>query len=123
MGFATFFTYMGESLWRRSNGELHQTAGYDRQLRHATEISMESKSDSTQVSQHCYALQSWASEFGPPHPEPEGLHRDYLREKPHYALTQTQYFGFSIPQHNVHALLMLWHHPNLGVISGGPMVW
>ena len=84
---------------------------------------MDTNASAPGVSPQLYALQSWKAEFGPPHPEPEGLHRDYLREKSHYALSQTQYFGFSIPQHNVHALLMLWHHPNLGVISGGPMVW
>ncbi len=37
--------------------------------------------------------------------------------------TETQYFGFSVPEEKIHAVLYLWHHPNLGTVSGGVMVW
>lgn len=38
------------------------------------------------------------------------------------ALTETQYFGFSVPEEQIHAATYLWHHPNLGVVSGGVFV-
>jgi hypothetical protein len=38
-------------------------------------------------------------------------------------LTETQFFGFSVPEENIHALTYMWHHPNLGVVSGGAWVW
>ncbi len=37
--------------------------------------------------------------------------------------TETQYFGFSVPEENIHAVIYLWHHVNLGTVSGGVMVW
>ncbi|PHR62234.1 MAG: hypothetical protein COA43_00925 [Robiginitomaculum sp.] len=39
------------------------------------------------------------------------------------SVTETQYFGFSVPEHNIHALCYLWHHPNLGTLTGGVWVW
>lgn len=37
--------------------------------------------------------------------------------------TETQYFGFSVPEENIHALGYLWHHPNLKTLTGGIYVW
>lgn len=37
--------------------------------------------------------------------------------------TETQYFGFSVPEAGIHSLNYLWHHPRLNVVSGGPWVW
>ncbi|MET0657575.1 MAG: hypothetical protein ABW110_05385 [Steroidobacteraceae bacterium] len=70
-----------------------------------------------------YFSGDWEAKLGSPHENPEGLHDRYKKEKPHYALTATQYFGFHVPDARIHALLYEWHHPNLGVISAGPMVW
>lgn len=39
------------------------------------------------------------------------------------SLTETQYFGFSVPEHGIHGLAYLWHHPNLKVVTGGVMAW
>ncbi|MBT8342440.1 MAG: hypothetical protein KJP07_20745 [Desulfatitalea sp.] len=39
------------------------------------------------------------------------------------SLTETQYLGFNVPEHGIHALGYLWHHPNLGVVTGGLMAW
>jgi hypothetical protein len=70
-----------------------------------------------------YFWRTWKPEFGPKDEDPEGLHLQFKTLRPHYELTSTQYFGFHVPQENVHAFLYLWHHPNLGMVSGGPMVW
>jgi hypothetical protein len=37
--------------------------------------------------------------------------------------TETQYFGFSVPEARIHALCYLWHRPNLGIVTGGVWVW
>jgi len=37
-------------------------------------------------------------------------------------LTETQYFGLSIPEHNIYGFFYFWHHPNLNVLSGGLFV-
>jgi hypothetical protein len=39
------------------------------------------------------------------------------------SLTETQYFGFCVPEHAIHGYAYLWHHPNLGVVSGGLFAW
>ena len=39
------------------------------------------------------------------------------------ALTETQYFGFSVPEERIHALAYLWHHPRVGTLTGGAMVF
>lgn len=39
------------------------------------------------------------------------------------SLTETQYFGFCIPQEQIHAYGYLWHHPNLRIVGGGLFVW
>lgn len=51
------------------------------------------------------------------------LHPEFMDKQPHYGLTETQYFGFVIPEHAIHGFLYLWHHPNLGVVSAGPLVY
>lgn len=38
-------------------------------------------------------------------------------------LTETQYFGLNIPEENIHGLCYLWHHPNLGIVTGGVWIW
>jgi hypothetical protein len=56
-------------------------------------------------------------------PRDEFLHHGAREAEPSPELTETQYFGFNIPEHDIHALCYLWHHPNLGVVSGGAWVW
>lgn len=70
-----------------------------------------------------FMAESWPSVFGKPHDDPEGLHLEYKESNAHYGLTTTQYFGFSVPQHNVHALLYFYFHPNLHTVAAGPMAW
>ena len=35
------------------------------------------------------------------------------------ALTETHFFGFSVPEASIHSILYAWHHPNLRSVSGG----
>lgn len=39
------------------------------------------------------------------------------------SLTETQYLGISVPEHGIHGMGYLWHHPNLKVVSGGIWVY
>jgi len=71
-----------------------------------------------------YFIQNFASDFGTYDvSRDETFHPECRTSQPHHALTETQYFGFCIPEHNIHAFLYLWHHPNLGVVSAGPLVF
>jgi hypothetical protein len=53
---------------------------------------------------------------------------DYLHPKANAkrvgdTLTETQYLGISIPEERIHGLFNCWHHPNLGVVTGGAWIW
>lgn len=61
--------------------------------------------------------------FAEADPSDEFLHLEARENEPGAALTETQFFGFSIPEHDIHSLTYLWHHANLGVVSGGAWVW
>ena len=39
------------------------------------------------------------------------------------SLTETQYLGITSPEHGIHGMGYLWHHPNLKVLSGGIWVY
>jgi len=56
-------------------------------------------------------------------PEDDLLHPDSFKNVSDDSATETQYFGFSIPEENIHALTYTWHHPNLNVVSGGLFVY
>jgi hypothetical protein len=51
------------------------------------------------------------------------LHPELSKLEPGYQLTETQYLGFNIPEHNIHGLGYLWYHPNLKTVTGGIAVW
>jgi len=61
--------------------------------------------------------------FSAPHPSQDLLHPESRKTVPHYSLTETQYLGFNIPEHNVHGLAYIWHHPNLNTVTGGVYAW
>jgi hypothetical protein len=61
--------------------------------------------------------------FGVARPEDDLLHPQVNASVDHETLSETQYFSFVIPEARIHSYLYLWHHPNLGVVSGGAWVW
>jgi hypothetical protein len=61
--------------------------------------------------------------FAEPDVSQDLLHPETRTTNPHYSLTETQYLGFNIPEHNIHGLAYMWHHPNLGVVTGGVYAW
>ena len=61
--------------------------------------------------------------FAAPDPSQDRLHPETRKTQPGYALTETQYLGFNIPEENVHGLAYMWHHPNLGTVTGGVYAW
>ena len=42
---------------------------------------------------------------------------------PGASVTETYYFGFSVPEERVFAFIYLWLHPNLNVLSGGVLLY
>ena len=56
-------------------------------------------------------------------PEDDLLHPASFKGVDDDSATETQYFGFSIPEENIHALTYCWWHPNLKVVSGGIFVF
>ena len=59
--------------------------------------------------------------FGVARPEDDLLHPQLNAKVSDDTLTETQYFGFDIPEENIKALGYIWHHPNLHLVTGG--VW
>lgn len=51
------------------------------------------------------------------------LHPHLSANEPGYALTETQYLGFNVPDHGIHGVGYLWYHPHLKTVSGGIAVW
>ena len=50
---------------------------------------------------------------------------DYLHPQlnhPHYTATETQYFGFYVPEGNLYGFTYLWLHPNMKSVMGGIFV-
>ena len=70
-----------------------------------------------------YFLQYFSPSFGTYSLTDEELHLEAKADKPHYALTETQYFGFFVPEHNIHCFTWVWCHPNLNTVTGGTMAW
>ena len=56
-------------------------------------------------------------------PEDDLLHPASFKNVPDDSATETQYFGWSIPEENIHALTYCWWHPNLKVVTGGLFVF
>lgn len=56
-------------------------------------------------------------------PEDDSLHPEQNAAVAHHALSETQYFGFNVPEHDIDAFGYFWHHPRLGIVTGGAMVW
>jgi hypothetical protein len=56
-------------------------------------------------------------------PDCDLLHPQFKDVTGSPTLTETHFFGFSVPEEDIHALTYMWHHPNLGVVTGGAWVW
>lgn len=55
--------------------------------------------------------------------EDEFLHHEVNAEVADDSLTETQFFSFSVPEHQIHVIGYLWHHVNLGMLTGGIWGW
>jgi hypothetical protein len=56
-------------------------------------------------------------------PADELMHWECCEETEHPGLVETQWFGFSVPEHDIDVLTYLWAHPNIKLISGGVWGW
>ncbi len=61
--------------------------------------------------------------FAPISAKDDLLHPESFKGVTADSATETQYFGFSVPEANIHALCYLWHRPNLRIVTGGAWVW
>lgn len=61
--------------------------------------------------------------FGDYGPEDELLHPEMNAEVPDDGATETQYFGFNIPEEHIYGMGYFWHHPNLGTVTSGVQAW
>src|SRR5205085_293848 len=53
--------------------------------------------------------------------EDEGFHP--VAPDHDFTASETNYFGFSIPEHNINAEIYLWAHPRFGVAAGGVFIY
>jgi len=60
--------------------------------------------------------------FREPTAADELLHRD-LPPDADYTLSETSYFGFSVPEADINCEIYAWFHPKLEVLSGGLMIY
>ncbi|MET0986388.1 MAG: hypothetical protein ABW034_13370 [Steroidobacteraceae bacterium] len=63
------------------------------------------------------------SGFGRIRPEDDLLHPASFAKITDDSATETQYFGFCVPEARLHGLTYVWWHPNLKVCSGGLFVY
>lgn len=70
-----------------------------------------------------YIMGHYEPDFGNYSLDDEQIHFNDKTENPHYSLTETQYFGFFVPEKNIHCFTWIWCHPNLNVVTGGTMAW
>lgn len=63
------------------------------------------------------------SGFGKAEAKDELLHPEANSKVSAASLTETQYFGFCVPEERIHGYSYLWHHPNLRTVGGGILAW
>lgn len=56
-------------------------------------------------------------------PEDDLLHPAENAAKEGDSVSETQYFGFSVPEERIHGFAYMWHHPHLHVVTGGVWAW
>jgi hypothetical protein len=61
--------------------------------------------------------------FGVAQPEDDLLHPAINAKVKDDSLTETQFFSMCVPDERVYAMGYLWHHPNLGMLTGGIWGW
>lgn len=61
--------------------------------------------------------------FAPYDESAELLHPEQNRLVEDISCTETQYFGFSVPEAGIHALTYLWHLPKTRTVTGAAWVW
>lgn len=70
-----------------------------------------------------FFVQKFDEKFGTYSLDAEYPRKETQIEKPHYSLTETQYFGFFVPEERIQCFMWTWYHPNMNVVSGGVMGW
>lgn len=85
-------------------------------------MSDQSNSPSAHLANENFINRAVEHSMGAYDPKDEDLHPEFCRINPSPALNETQFFGFSVPEARIHALLYTWCHPNLNLISSGVVV-
>ena len=89
-----------------------------RQLNQTTDLSARgdvqptAESDVTEIEEAmAHMTEGPGARFGQVTEIDEYVHREV--EDPHYSVTETYWFSFSVPEENLHGQIYLWMHPNL----------
>lgn len=56
-------------------------------------------------------------------PEDDLMHVAANAQVPGDTVSETQFYGFKVPEAQINGICYIWHHPNLGVVTGGAWVW
>jgi hypothetical protein len=75
------------------------------------------------MSDGSYLTNQWGLDLVDAVPEDDELHTDLCKAKKAHNCVETQFFGFSIPEEKIHAINYFRHHPNLGHMLGGALVF
>ncbi|MEJ2410942.1 MAG: hypothetical protein P8Y48_16985 [Novosphingobium sp.] len=75
------------------------------------------------MSDGSYITNQWGLELATPGPEDDELHSELCRSIGAHNCVETQFFGFSIPEENIHSINYFRHHPNMGHMLGGALVF
>src|SRR5690606_12903041 len=51
------------------------------------------------------------------------LHPKLSESETGYALSETHYMSFNVPEHAIHGIGYMWYHPHLKTVMGGIAVW
>jgi hypothetical protein len=70
-----------------------------------------------------FFLTSYEKRIGANDDSADELHPRENAKVEHYACTETQYLGFSIPEEGIHALNYIWHHPRMNTLLGGNIIF
>jgi len=75
------------------------------------------------MSDGAFYTNQWGLELRETGPEDDFLHTALCRQRAQPNCVETQFFGFSIPEENIHSINWWRQHPNLGHMLGGTFVF
>ncbi|MGE4432009.1 MAG: hypothetical protein AB7E05_14845 [Sphingobium sp.] len=75
------------------------------------------------MSDGAYFANQWGLDLAEAVPDDDYLHTDLCRKVGKHTCVETQFFGFSIPEHRIHSIGYFRQHPNMGHMFGGALAF